>query len=141
MGNEHILNSWKEISSYLGRGVRTVQRWEAFFGMPVHRPAGKEHSAVVAFASELDTWLQSPRTQVAMRAKMMPIAPLHVRSEQLQRIQIQTDRLLRQTDELMLRHNQLNEQMKRSMDLKNKLKTMQRRQENEKALAILGPTL
>ena len=35
-----VLNSWKEIASYLGRSVRTVQRWEREFGLPVHRPAG-----------------------------------------------------------------------------------------------------
>jgi hypothetical protein len=31
------LDSWKEIASYLGRGVRTVQRWECEEGLPVHR--------------------------------------------------------------------------------------------------------
>ena len=56
--NPAILNSWKEIARYLGRGVRTVQRWEYQFGMPVHRPAGKDRSAVLALASELDRWLQ-----------------------------------------------------------------------------------
>ena len=43
----------------LGRGVRTVQRWEAQLGLPVHRPAGREHSAVLAFSNELDQWLNS----------------------------------------------------------------------------------
>ena len=57
MAERRILNSWKEIANYLGRGVRTVQRWEAQLGLPVHRPAGKEHSAVLAFSSELDQWL------------------------------------------------------------------------------------
>ena len=31
------LDSWKEIATYLGRGVRTVQRWEREEGLPVHR--------------------------------------------------------------------------------------------------------
>lgn len=57
MAERRILNSWKEIASYLGRGVRTVQRWEVQLGLPVHRPAGKDHSAVLAFSSELDEWL------------------------------------------------------------------------------------
>src|SRR4051812_41766571 len=66
MSERRILNSWKEIASYLGRGVRTVQRWEAQLGLPVHRPAGKDHSAVVAFSSELDQWLDSrPVRQIA----------------------------------------------------------------------------
>lgn len=55
----HILNSWKEIASYLGRGVRTTQRYEQKLGLPVHRPAGRERSAVVAFADELERWLRN----------------------------------------------------------------------------------
>jgi hypothetical protein len=52
-----ILNGWKEISSHIERGARTAQRWELQFGMPVHRPASKPRTAVVAFADELDVWL------------------------------------------------------------------------------------
>jgi len=59
MSDRRILNSWKEIATYLGRGVRTVQRWEAQLGLPIHRPAGKDHSAVLAFSLELDQWLDS----------------------------------------------------------------------------------
>ena len=40
----HILNSWKEIANYLGRGVRTVQRWERDLRLPVHRPKGKDRA-------------------------------------------------------------------------------------------------
>jgi hypothetical protein len=29
------LTSWKEIGQYLGKGVRTVQRWEQQMGLPV----------------------------------------------------------------------------------------------------------
>ena len=54
-----ILNSWKEIASYLGRGVRTIQRYEEKLGLPVHRPAGRERSAVLAFADELEQWLRN----------------------------------------------------------------------------------
>ena len=52
-----VLNSWKEIAIYLGRGVRTVQRWEAELQLPVHRPRGKNRSAVMAFRAELNEWL------------------------------------------------------------------------------------
>lgn len=55
--NSDVLNSWKEVACYLGRGVRTVQRWEQELGLPVHRPHGKSRSAVIAFRSELDQWL------------------------------------------------------------------------------------
>lgn len=58
-----LLNSWKEIALYVGRGVRTVQRWESDLGLPVHRPRGKNRSAVMAFRQELDDWLhRTPRS-------------------------------------------------------------------------------
>jgi hypothetical protein len=53
-----VLNSWKEIAAYLDRGVRTVQRWESNLQLPVHRPQGKNRSAVLAFRDELDDWLR-----------------------------------------------------------------------------------
>jgi hypothetical protein len=58
-----VLNSWKEIATYLGRGVRTVQRWESELRLPVHRPRGKNRSAVLAFREELDDWLRRTPSQ------------------------------------------------------------------------------
>lgn len=78
-----ILNSWKEIAAYLGRGVRTVQRWESDLGLPVHRPKGKDRSAVVAIAEELDAWLlHTPIRSLAgnssdMTAPKMPAVAAH----------------------------------------------------------------
>lgn len=61
---KEFLNSWKEIAVYLNRGVRTVQRWEAELGLPVRRPHGRRHSAVIANCAELDQWIASrPLTQ------------------------------------------------------------------------------
>lgn len=53
-----ILNTWKEIAQYMGRGVRTVQRWERDLGLPVRRPSGRDRSAVVALTDDLDRWLK-----------------------------------------------------------------------------------
>lgn len=53
------LNSWKEIATFLGRGVRTVQRWERELGLPVYRVRKTEHSPVFAYARELEVWLSS----------------------------------------------------------------------------------
>lgn len=53
------LAGWKAIAQYLGRGVRTVQRWEAQFSMPVRRPAGRSRSAVMARREDIDQWLSS----------------------------------------------------------------------------------
>src|SRR5947208_4156632 len=51
------INTWKGIAAYLGRGVRTVQRWEQELHLPVHRPRNKYRSAVIALRSDLDRWL------------------------------------------------------------------------------------
>jgi hypothetical protein len=62
MSDARVLNSWKEISSYIGRGVRTVQRWEEHYGLPVHRPSGRDRSAVYAIVDEIDAWLRAGAT-------------------------------------------------------------------------------
>jgi hypothetical protein len=54
-----ILGSWKEIAAYLGKGVRTVQRWESLHGLPVRRPKGAQRGVVYASRGELDRWLQN----------------------------------------------------------------------------------
>ncbi len=56
-----ILNSWKEVARYLGRGVRTVQRWEKELGLPIRRPWNRPHSAVVAIPAEINTWISDTR--------------------------------------------------------------------------------
>ena len=53
-----LLSSWKEIAAYLGRGVRTVQRYEQA-GLPVRRLRHGRRSPVVAEARDIDLWLQS----------------------------------------------------------------------------------
>jgi hypothetical protein len=60
--NTDVLNSWKEVATYLGRGIRTVQRWERELGLPIRRPRGKPRGPVIAFRRELDQWLQSAPT-------------------------------------------------------------------------------
>jgi hypothetical protein len=51
------LDGWKEISAYVGRGVRTAQRWERELGMPVHRLNTGPGDAIFALKDEIDTWL------------------------------------------------------------------------------------
>ena len=55
--HSQLLTSWKEIAAHLGKGVRTVQRWEQELGLPVRRPAKSRH-IVVALATELDRWIE-----------------------------------------------------------------------------------
>lgn len=63
-----LLNGWKDIACYLGKGVRTAQRYERELGLPVRRPAHKGRSVVLAARAELDAWVQaSPLTDVGLR--------------------------------------------------------------------------
>jgi PAS domain S-box-containing protein len=62
-----ILRSWKEIAAYAGASVRTLQRWERDFHLPIRRIATKKGAVVFAFRSDLDTWFRA-RTQTAQVA-------------------------------------------------------------------------
>ena len=50
-----VLSCWKDIARFFGKGVRTVQRWETEWGMPVYRLAG-ERGIVFAHPEELRFW-------------------------------------------------------------------------------------
>jgi TolB-like protein/Tfp pilus assembly protein PilF len=50
------LDSWKEIATYLGRDVRTIQRWETRDDLPVHRLQHSKIGSVFAYTGELDAW-------------------------------------------------------------------------------------
>jgi hypothetical protein len=52
-----LLTSWKEIASYLGKSIRTVQRWERELGLPVRRPNRHLSGIVIVDQQELDAWL------------------------------------------------------------------------------------
>ena len=54
---EPLLESWKEISAYLKRSVRTCRRWESKLGLPIHRLDGTPSARVFAYPAELDQWL------------------------------------------------------------------------------------
>jgi hypothetical protein len=54
-----FLTGWKEIANYLGKGVRTVQRYERELGLPVRRPAGKDKGSVIAVVAEIDGWVKA----------------------------------------------------------------------------------
>src|SRR5260370_42350694 len=56
---DNVLHSWTEIASHVGRGVRTVQRWERELDFPVHRTPGQSRSHVSASIDEVDHWLKT----------------------------------------------------------------------------------
>ncbi|MBL8210746.1 MAG: nuclear transport factor 2 family protein [Bryobacterales bacterium] len=55
---QRTLESWKQIAAYLDRSERTVRRWEASEGLPVHRRRHQKQDSVFAFRHELEAWRQ-----------------------------------------------------------------------------------
>ncbi len=53
-----VLESWKEISGYLDRTVKTCQRWEQELDLPVRRLDGTLRPRVFAYKDEIDSWLE-----------------------------------------------------------------------------------
>jgi len=53
----HVLRSWKDIAQYMGTCVKTVQRWERAYDLPVRRVQPGKGSVVLAFKNEVDRWL------------------------------------------------------------------------------------
>jgi hypothetical protein len=51
------LNGWKDIAAYLGKSVRTAQRWEAELRLPARRIHTAAGEIVYASRRELDEWL------------------------------------------------------------------------------------
>lgn len=78
-GDPAVLSCWKDIAKYLGKGVRTVQRWEREFALPVRRPkSANRKSAVAAHPRDLDAWLTS---RWAVRAAKETAGPLETAAE------------------------------------------------------------
>lgn len=56
-GGAGRLRGWKEIGRWFGVDERTVKRWEASRGLPVHRVPGEPRAPVFAYAHELEAWV------------------------------------------------------------------------------------
>jgi len=76
------LTSWKEVAAYLGKGVRTVQRWEQHYALPVRRPAPNSH-VIFALPAELDAWVKRQRYFKVHRPKPTIASKGQMRHEQL----------------------------------------------------------
>jgi hypothetical protein len=87
----HLLNGWKEISTYIGRAIRTAQRWEAEWGLPVIRPAGHDRTSVVARPADIDAWL------LERASHRDHIAAL---KERLQRLETENEELMQKNQNL-----------------------------------------
>jgi Putative lumazine-binding len=53
---QKTLESWKQIAAYLDRSERTVRRWEAAEGLPVHRREHEKQDTVFAYRHEIEAW-------------------------------------------------------------------------------------
>ena len=111
MVERRILNSWKEIASYLGRGVRTVQRWEAQLGLPVHRPAGRDHSAVLAFSNELDQWLDSRPVRQFHPSGSESVAVASAQTLEMQALLKRAEILLEKLESALSRNEEIHRQL------------------------------
>ncbi len=69
-----LLESWKEISTYLKRSPRTCLRWEETLGLPIHRLDGTPSARVFAYTDELDRWLQEKLNHVELEAKQEAVS-------------------------------------------------------------------
>lgn len=96
-----VLTSWKEIARYMGKGVRTVQRWEQDFGLPVRRPLGSDKKAVLARPRDLDMWLalRCGTQENALRERDPKSAMLVIRTSLA--TQLETSRVLREANRAM----------------------------------------
>jgi hypothetical protein len=108
----------------MGRGVRTVQRWERELGLPVRRPRGRSRSAVIAFKPELDRWLaQAPTDAEELRHP----APVTLRLPSVQVSQHTTSlttrnhQLLARSHDLRQRTMELCIQLNRNLELAHNL--------------------
>ena len=116
MAERKILNSWKEIANYLGRGVRTVQRWEAHLELPVHRPSGREHSAVLAFSNELDQWLDSRPMRQNISAEAAPLSAAGASAAEVQALLSRAEVLLQKLESVLSRSEEMYQRLSLTLD-------------------------
>lgn len=131
MPNGEILNSWKEIATYFGRGVRTVQRWEHELNLPVRRPRGKSRSAVIALKEELDLWLRTPHgTAAAQRSD-------HAANQQDQaRLRHNTDLLIARISALVAQSDALQKRVAHTISIGTVLRSSCRSGRSERKDAL-----
>jgi hypothetical protein len=124
--NAQVLNSWKEVATYLGRGVRTVQRWEMELGLPVRRPHGRSRSSVIALKPEIDRWLASTPGEVPAKKRTSTrqeniFQHSHKLHNTANVLVSKTHQLLKRSADLNTRSKLLCEQINRALILTSRL--------------------
>jgi hypothetical protein len=130
------LNSWKEIAAFLGRGVRTAQRWERELQLPVHRIGKGSRSPVYALITELKFWLA---TSDAMRTEPAHGAPPRRAAgkpvEDSRRLTSKIHTLVREVAENSLRQRRQAETLeKRILEMRSRMKSGRREQKTHATL-------
>jgi hypothetical protein len=95
-----FVSGWKDIGKYLGKGVRTVQRYERELGLPIRRPSGRDSGSVIATKAELDAWILASPIRQTFRlprydSQSVP-ARLHTFKQQItemHRLRLETEEL------------------------------------------------
>jgi hypothetical protein len=87
-----VLTCWKDIAVYLGKGVRTVQRWEKEFGLPVKRPLRSRH-VVIAIPAELDAWVASMQGRETPSSEQERLLELDAAKKKISRLERQLGQL------------------------------------------------
>ena len=67
-----VLSGWKDIASHLGKGVRTVQRYEGNLGLPIRRPSGGRTGSVIATKTELNAWVAASPIRAVFHLQPLP---------------------------------------------------------------------
>jgi len=74
MEEQRVLESWKEISEYLQRSIKTCQRWEGVLDLPIHRLDGTPSARVFAYPDELDRWMAEKLKHKEFEAEQSALA-------------------------------------------------------------------
>ena len=109
------LTTWKEIASYVGKSVRTVQRWERDLGLPVRRGrSGK--TVLLAVTSELDEWVvmnlhySSDQPKSRTQARSGNRSTIAAVAEEVMRLRKLREEMRKSTAELRRLREQLQQQ-------------------------------
>ena len=94
-----VLSGWKDIANHLGKGVRTIQRYERTLGLPIRRPGGKSNGSVIATKAELDAWVIASPLREAFRLPERSVDQATLLAEFRRNVQ-ETHRLREESAEL-----------------------------------------
>jgi hypothetical protein len=93
-----VLSGWNGIARYLGKGIRTIQRWERQFDLPVRRTHEGPKSTVLALPAEIDAWVRAREFHVRKEASRKSERLLLL--ESLRELRAENQKLRRQLEAL-----------------------------------------